>query len=439
MTHIDADVVIVGAGPAGSTAAAHLAQAGFEVALLEKASFPRDKICGDALTPRAVRETQRLGIPTRAADGWHPNRGLRLIGAGHRLEIDWPDVPGMPDHGLTRPRMKLDADLAGFAAACGARLHENTMATHPLLGPDGWVTGVAARATDERGRRTGPEMAFRAPVVIAADGVSSRMAVALGIEKRDDRPMGVAVRTYHSSPRHDDDYIESWVELTAPTQTTASGQATGGEVMPGYGWLFPLGDGTVNVGLGMLNTSPAFGQVDYRAVLRDWIAAMGHEWDIDETTELTPVRSAALPMAFNRTPHFDRGMLLIGDAGGMVNPFNGEGIDYGMEAARIAAEVISTYARYPEAARRRRLAEYPAAVRDSFGSYFTLGRVFAELIGRPELMSLGIKYGMSSRLVMTFVVKLLANLYDDGSTTDRDAYDYVITALTRLTPATTND
>ncbi|MBD8019228.1 geranylgeranyl reductase family protein [Brevibacterium gallinarum] len=439
MTHIDADVVIVGAGPAGSTAAAHLAQAGFEVALLEKASFPRDKICGDALTPRAVRETQRLGIPTRAEDGWHPNRGLRLIGAGHRLEIDWPDVPGMPDHGLTRPRMKLDADLAGFAAACGARLHENTMATHPLLGPDGWVTGVAARATDERGRRTGPELTFRAPVVIAADGVSSRMAVALGIEKRDDRPMGVAVRTYHSSPRHDDDYIESWVELTAPTQTTVSGQATAGEVMPGYGWLFPLGDGTVNVGLGMLNTSPAFGQVDYRAVLRDWIAAMGHEWDIDETTELTPVRSAALPMAFNRTPHFDRGMLLIGDAGGMVNPFNGEGIDYGMEAARIAAEVISTYARYPEAARRRRLAEYPAAVRDSFGSYFTLGRVFAELIGRPELMSLGIKYGMSSRLVMTFVVKLLANLYDDGSTTDRDAYDYVITALTRLTPATTND
>lgn len=439
MTHIDADVVIVGAGPAGSTAAAHLAQAGFEVALLEKASFPRDKICGDALTPRAVRETQRLGIPTRAADGWHPNRGLRLIGAGHRLEIDWPDVPGMPDHGLTRPRMKLDADLAGFAAACGARLHENMMATHPLLGPDGWVTGVAARTTDARGRRTGPEMTFRAPVVIAADGVSSRMAVALGIEKRDDRPMGVAVRTYHSSPRHDDDYIESWVELTAPTQTTASGQATAGEVMPGYGWLFPLGDGTVNVGLGMLNTSPAFGQVDYRAVLRDWIAAMGHEWDIDETTELTPVRSAALPMAFNRTPHFDRGMLLIGDAGGMVNPFNGEGIDYGMEAARIAAEVISTYARYPEAARRRRLAEYPAAVRDSFGSYFTLGRVFAELIGRPELMSLGIKYGMSSRLVMTFVVKLLANLYDDGSTTDRDAYDYVITALTRLTPATTND
>lgn len=439
MTHIDADVVIVGAGPAGSTAAAHLAQAGFEVALLEKASFPRDKICGDALTPRAVRETQRLGIPTRAEDGWHPNRGLRLIGAGHRLEIDWPDVPGMPDHGLTRPRMKLDADLAGFAAACGARLHENMMATHPLLGPDGWVTGVAARATDERGRRTGPELTFRAPVVIAADGVSSRMAVALGIEKRDDRPMGVAVRTYHSSPRHDDDYIESWVELTAPTQTTVSGQATAGEVMPGYGWLFPLGDGTVNVGLGMLNTSPAFGQVDYRAVLRDWIAAMGHEWDIDETTELTPVRSAALPMAFNRTPHFDRGMLLIGDAGGMVNPFNGEGIDYGMEAARIAAEVISTYARYPEAARRRRLAEYPAAVRDSFGSYFTLGRVFAELIGRPELMSLGIKYGMSSRLVMTFVVKLLANLYDDGSTTDRDAYDYVITALTRLTPATTND
>jgi menaquinone-9 beta-reductase len=280
----------------------------------------------------------------------------------------------------------------------------------------------------------GPEALFRAPVVIAADGVSARMAVALGIEKRDDRPMGVAVRTYHSSPRHSDDHIESWVELRQRADDGSPGEA-----MPGYGWLFPMGDGTVNVGLGILDTSPQFGRVSLRKVLDEWLAAMGAEWAIGPETRLEPVRSAALPMAFNRTPHFSRGVLLVGDAGGMVNPFNGEGIDYAMESARLAAEVIATYSRYPEAVRREKLREYPGLVRDSLGSYFTLGRVFAKIIGRPEIMGLAIKYGMSVDTLMTFVVRLLANLYQDQAGADRDLYDRIITALTRLVPATGNE
>ncbi|RAE29042.1 FAD-dependent oxidoreductase, partial [Burkholderia multivorans] len=148
------------------------------------------------------------------------------------------------------------------------------------------------------------------------------------------------------------------------------------EVLPGYGWLFPMGDGTINIGAGLLDSSPQFGSVDLRAVMREWIADMGEEWGIDASTEIGPIKSAALPMAFNRTPHFHRGLLLIGDSGGMVNPFNGEGIDYPLESARLAAEVISTYARYPESIIRESLAEYPALVGDSLGRYFTLGRVF---------------------------------------------------------------
>lgn len=423
---IDADVVVVGAGPAGAATAAHLARAGLDVAVLEKSSFPRDKICGDALTPRAVRELGHLGVDTRPEDGWHRNRGLRLIGGGHRMEIDWPGGGGFPDYGLTKTRMGLDETLARHAQRQGARLYEQVAATEPVIGSDGWLTGVRATGTDQRGRKVGPEAYFRAPLVVACDGVSSRVSVAHGVEKRDDRPMGVAVRTYHSSPRHDDGYLESWLEL----------RESGGDPMPGYGWLFPLGDGTVNVGLGILDTSPHFGTVNYRTVLDEWLAAMGHEWSIDESTQLERVRSAALPMAFNRTPHFRDGLMLVGDSAGMVSPFNGEGIDYALESARIAADVIVTHHRMPQHRRRVAMQEYPEIVRDRFGGYFTLGRVFADLIGRPGLMSLGIKYGMGVDALMAFAVRLMGNIHSEGS--DADSMDRVITALTRSVPATTN-
>src|SRR5699024_8181853 len=222
----------------GSATAAHLARAGLDVVVLEKSSFPRDKVCGDALTPRAVRELEHLGVATPPEDGWHRNRGLRLIGGGHRMQIDWPGGGGFPDYGLTKTRMGLDETLARHAQRAGARRYERAAATEPVIGPDGWLTGVRARRTDDRGRKVGPQVHVRAPLVVACDGVSSRISVAHGVRKRDDRPLGVAVRTYHSSPRHDDDYLESWLEL----------RESGGDPMPGYGWLFPLGDGTVNVG-----------------------------------------------------------------------------------------------------------------------------------------------------------------------------------------------
>jgi geranylgeranyl reductase family protein len=438
---VSADVIVVGAGPAGASAAAHLARGGLDVVVLEKARFPRDKICGDALTPRAVHELGLVGLDKSDEPGWHRNRGLRLIGGGHRLEIDWPSVTGLPDYGLTRPRMKLDEDLARHAQASGATLYENTMALHPTFGADGWVDGIQATATNDKGRKIGPETHFRAPVVLAADGVSARTAVQMGNEKREDRPMGVAVRTYYRTPRSNDEFIESWLELRPKAEpgTPEARRGDGlGDPMPGYGWLFPMGDGTANVGLGILDTSPMFGKVDYRKVLRDWIEAMGAEWQIDETRTTGPVKSAALPMAFNRTPHFDRGVLLLGDAAGMVNPFNGEGIDYAMESGRLAAEVVATYQHYPTLARRRALHGYAESVRGELGSYFTLGRIFAEIIGKPELMNVGIKYGMGSRVLMRFVVKLLANLYSSRAS-ERDLYDHVIYALNQLVPATTND
>ena len=196
---------------------------------------------------------------------------------------------------------------------------------------------------------------YRARVIVAADGNSSRLSVAMGLHKRDDRPLGVAVRTYYTSPRHDDDYLESWLDLW-----------DGDRLLPGYGWIFGMGDGTSNVGLGMLNTSEAFGNTDYRALLKRWLRSMPEEWGYTEENRTEPVRGAALPMGFNRTPHYYRGLLLAGDAAGMVNPFNGEGIAYAMESGEILARTIAeALARPTREQAERVLHGYPRALADS--------------------------------------------------------------------------
>ena len=423
----DADVIVVGAGPAGSTTAYYLARAGIDVLLLEKAAFPRDKVCGDGLTPRAVRQLVRMGIDT-SAPGWIRNKGLRIVGGGMRLHMPWPDLDSYPDYGLVRTRTDFDEILARHAQKSGARLQEQTAVTGPVVDErTGQIGGVRARPLDDDLRPTGPEVTYRAPLVVAADGTSSRLSTAMGIHRRGDRPMGVAVRTYYTTPRHDDDWMESWLELWEENER---GEL---DLLPGYGWIFGTGAGASNVGLGVLDTSTAFGRVDYKRLLQRWVAQTPEEWGFTEENQVGEIRSAALPMAFNRQPHYASGLLLVGDSGGMVNPFNGEGIDYAMEAANLAATVVAdARARSTAAARERVLQQYPAVLKQEHGGYYTLGRVFVKLIGDPRIMKLCTRHGLPHPTLMRFTLKLLANLTDRRG---GDAMDRLINAMTRLTPA----
>jgi len=394
-----------------------LAQAGLDVLLLEKSIFPREKVCGDGLTPRAVKQLVSMGIPLNAEDGWFPNRGLRIIGGGVRLELDWPELTSYPGFGLVRSRLGFDETLARAAQKAGVRLLEGVTVTGPVLDDNGRITGVTARAAPGEAERT-----YRARLVVAADGNSSRLSLAMGLAKRSDRPLGVAVRTYYTSPRHRDDYLESWLELW-----------DGDRLLPGYGWIFGMGDGTSNVGLGLLNTSAAFQHTDYRGLLKRWLAGMPAGWGFTEENQTGPVRGAALPMGFNRTPHYTRGMLLAGDAGGMVNPFNGEGIAYAMECGEIAGRVIAqALARPDQAGTERVLQEYPQVLRDAYGGYYTLGRKFVGAIGHPWVMKFATRHGMPRPALMRFTLKLLANLTEPRG---GDAADRVINALSKLTPA----
>ncbi len=420
-----ADVIVVGAGPAGSATAFYLASAGLDVLLLEKTNFPREKVCGDGLTPRAVKALAGMGVPIGEQDGWLRNKGLRIIGGGGRIEVPWPDMSSYPGYGLVRTRLDFDEILARHAQKAGARLLEGTTVTGPLRDDrTGRITGVTARVgPGADGSGAGArEREFRGRLVVAADGNSSRLSVSMGLQKRDDRPIGVAVRTYYTSPRHDDDYLEAWLDLW-----------DGNALLPGYGWIFGMGDGTSNVGLGLLNTSDAFQHIDYRTLLRRWLGSMPAEWGLTEENRTQPIRGAALPMGFNRTPHYTRGLLLAGDAGGMVNPFNGEGIAYAMESGEIAARVIiQALARPTAASMETALADYPAALKDAYGGYYTLARAFVQLIGNPKFMRFVTRHGVKRPAVMRITMKLLGNLTE---TRGGDAVDRVINALSKMTPA----
>jgi menaquinone-9 beta-reductase len=408
-----ADVIVVGGGPAGSSVAYYLANAGLDVLVLEKTRYPREKVCGDGLTPRAVKALTGMGVPIAESDGWLRNKGLRIIGGGGRIELNWPDLSSFPGYGLVRTRTDFDQILARHAEKSGARLLEGANVTGPVLDDrTGRITGVTTKDGQQ----------FRSRLVVAADGNSSRLSIAMGLHKRDDRPLGVAVRSYYTTPRDKDDYLEAWLDLW-----------DGKTLLPGYGWIFGMGDGTSNVGLGLLNTSKGFGDIDYRDLLRRWLAAMPAEWGFTEENRTQPVRGAALPMGFNRTPHYTRGLLLAGDAGGMVNPFNGEGIGYALESGEIAARVITQALARPTAdGVERVLQTYPRQLKDAYGGYYTLGRVFVELIGKPSFMQFATRHGVKRPAVMRFTMKLLGNLTE---TRGGDAVDRLVNAMSKMTPA----
>lgn len=416
-----ADVLVVGAGPAGSTAATYLARAGVDVLVLEKSTFPRDKVCGDGLTPRGVKQVLALGLDVSGPD-WIRNRGLRVVGGGRSIELDWPTLAEYPDFGLVRPRRDFDELLATTAVKAGARLRMGTSVTAPVRDErTGRITGVTAKTAD------GPQT-FSAPLVLACDGVSARTALGMGINKRDDRPLGVAVRRYYRSPqRTHDDYLESHLELWDRSNPEKA------KLLPGYGWIFGLGDGTVNVGLGMLNSSKAFGRTDYRALLRTWLDGTPEEWGLREENAIGAIGGAGLPMGFNRTPHYADGLLLVGDAGGAVNPFNGEGIGYAMETAAFAAEAtIQALGRPTGDSREAALHGYAAAMKDNLGSYYRLGGVFSTLIGQPAIMKTATRLGLPRQKLMYLVLKLLAGLYDNR---DGDWADRVVRGLQKVAPS----
>lgn len=414
----EADVIVVGAGPAGSSAAFHLARAGVDVLLLEKAEFPREKVCGDGLTPRAVHQLIRMGVDIKAP-GWTRSRGMRWVAGDHQVHIDWPALGRYPDFGLSRSRHDFDDILARHAVAAGARLRNGVKVTRPVTDRAGRITGVGATARDKQ------PVVFSAPIVIAADGASARLALGMGLQRDMNRQIATAARRYYRSPeRSQEEYLELWADLRFPGSR---------HYLPGYGWIFPMGDGRVNVGLGAL-PHRRHGTADLRATLDEWLARTPPDWGLTEENAEGPVRSAALPLGFNRHPLYTRGLLLVGDSGGMISPWNGEGIGQALEAGEVAAESAAlALARPPGPGRERVLHGYPVEMNRRWGRYYRLGNAAADIVfSRSGFQPILNRYVMGSPFLLNTLARMLTNLTDKPS---HDVIDHVLNTVVRLVPA----
>jgi len=388
------DVLVVGAGPAGASAAAWLARFGHDVVLADAATFPRDKTCGDGLTPRAVAELDRLGL-TDWLRGFGTNRGLRAAGFGQELLLPWPGG-SLPDWGSAVPRTTLDDRIRQVALDEGAVPLEGARAFDVERAPDGRVTSVSFTVGKNKESKT-----VECQRVVVADGVRSPLGRVLGREWHRDTAYGVAGRSYVKSDRSDDQWISSHLEL----------RGTEGELLPGYGWIFPLSDGEVNLGVGALATAKRPADLQIRPLMEHYADLRRDEWGLGP--DLRMPTSALLPMGGAVSGVAGPNWIVIGDAAGCVNPLNGEGIDYGLETGRVGAELMD------ESGTTRLDLEHawPLLLTSHYGEAFSIARRLAGVFTRPGLLPKAGPIGMRSYGLMTVALRVMGNFITDE---DRD-------------------
>ncbi len=374
------DVLIVGAGPAGSAAAAWTARAGRDVVLADSATFPRDKTCGDGLTPRAIAELDRLGLGEWVR-GRAENRGLRLSGFGQELQLEWPGG-SLPAVGSAVPRTELDDKIRRSAIESGAVMLEGVKAVG-VEHDGGKVTSV----TFEGG------MEIECKKLIVADGVRSTLGRKLGRQWHRDTTFGVAARAYIDSERSADPWISSHLELR-------DGEGT---LQPGYGWIFPLGTGEVNIGVGTLATAKRPGPGALRPLLDLYTSQRRQDWAL--TGELRAVASALLPMGGAVSNIAGENWAIIGDAAACVNPLNGEGIDYGLEGGRMIADMLDE---------KDLTQAWPTVLREHYGQAFSIARRLSGLLTVPRFLPATGPIGMRSRALMTVAVRVMGNLVTEA-------------------------
>jgi geranylgeranyl reductase family protein len=383
------DILVIAGGPAGAAVAIRAATAGARVTVFEKGRPGRDKICGDGLTPRAVRALDALDV---SLDDAHRIDGLRMRANATVRQMDWPGIPPFPAHGAVWPRRRLDERLMELAGKAGAELlweHDALPIVEERPGAvENRATGVVATGPD------GVERRWEAPLVVLAAGAPGDAARRLGVERVPGEPFGLAIRTYAESPRHAERYLEACLTL----------RDEDGTPVPGYGWIFPAGDGTVNIGVGALSTMKGFKKLNLNRLQDHYRALVGTDWELGP--DLERPRAWRLPMSARRRS--GPGWVAVGDAAGLVNPMNGEGIDYALESGMLAADL---FVAGPATAPRR----YDVEIGERFDAFLRTGRRFSFLIGHPWILRNGLRVAVGTQTVAEITLQVMGNLVDGGT------------------------
>jgi len=374
----DFDIIVIGGGPAGAATAIQAARGGASVAIFEKAPIGRDKVCGDGLTPRAIGALQELNIDL---EGIHKITGLRMIAGKTRRELKWPSGGSFPPFGAVWTRKELDSHLLETASQSGAKIFYETEALPEYV--DNKVIGV-----------TNGSEKWTADLVVAASGAPGKVARMLGAERKTDEPYGLAIRTYVESPRHADEYLEASLAM----------RDANGTPIPGYGWMFPTGNGTVNLGVGALSTMKGFRKLNLNTLCDIYRDSIADEWEVGPYLEKP--RAWRLPMTSQK--RHGNGWVAVGDAAGLINPMNGEGIDYSLESGMLISDL---YLKDPQTAPDR----YDRIIGERFDGFLRTGRRFSFLIGHPLILRSGLKVAVSNEFMANMTLQVMGNLVDSST------------------------
>ncbi|WP_102144289.1 NAD(P)/FAD-dependent oxidoreductase [Mycobacterium hubeiense] len=362
------DLVIVGGGPAGSAAAWQAVQTGARVVVCDKAEFPRDKPCGDGLTPRAVSYIQKMGLADQIAN-FHRVNGAKVFSPSE-WELSFPRRPGMPDHGHVARRLELDAMLLKQAESAGAEVRQSAEVVGPVVDDDGRIAGVTLRSGEQ----------IRADAVIAADGAYSPIKRALKLDSQYRGYSAIAIRAEMPINRPDTDSLDIYLKLMFR-----------GDQLPGYGWVFPLGGGRVNIGLGYVNSYKNWQQINSTQLLGEFLASLPADWElpgIDELKTCKAVQGWRLPMGFTAWPPWRPGVLFAGDALGAARPASGAGISKALQSGMAAGEcaVAALTNSGPDD-----FSNYTLRMQEAWGKEYRRGRYFHKLVGIPAIANAGVK------------------------------------------------
>jgi len=338
---------------------------------------------------------------------WERVEGLRVHAAGKTLELPFPELDAWPNYGLVKPRKDLDSVVLSHAEEASAKVLFHTHATQPIF-DKGVLQGFVAK-------REGDTEEVRSKFVICAEGAATKFGRQLGRTRVADYPVGFAIRQYFRSPMQSSGWFEAYLDVRS-----------GPDALPAYGWVFPVGDGTVNAGVGLLSTYGRWREVNLHALQKNFISQLPPDWEVTEETVTSKPRAGRLFMGGSVWPPHGPGFVLTGDAAGMINPCNGEGIAYGYETGRAAGRHIDEALRCGSSPS---LSGYTAELESTYGPYFRLGRRFVRLIGHPALMEKLVSLGMNSKRLMSFTLTMLGNLEDPKA---RDADQRIMKFLKKL-------